>query len=69
MLPLNFQLSSGKSIKYRFIEFFVFDYGSFPYLLPLFFWSGVAFDKDIEKLDIYFCKEFPIVIVSLFFIN
>ena len=31
-----------KSVKYRFIEFFVFDYGSLPYLLSLFFWSGVT---------------------------
>ena len=27
----------GAGIKYRLIEFFVFDYGSLPYLLSLFF--------------------------------
>ena len=26
-------MSCGKSVKYRFIEFFVFDYDSLPYLL------------------------------------
>ena len=31
------------SVKCRFIEFFVFDYDSLPYLLSLFFWSGVVF--------------------------
>ena len=35
VLPLGFQLSCGKSAKCRFIEFFVF--GSFLYLLSLFF--------------------------------
>ena len=36
--------SSGKSAKYRFIEFFVFDSGALPYLLSLFFfWWGVTF--------------------------
>ena len=29
---------------YRFIEIFVFDYGSLPNILLLFFWSGVTFD-------------------------
>ena len=29
--PLRFQLSCGKSVKYRFIEFFVFDHDSLPY--------------------------------------
>ena len=33
ILPLRFQLSCGKCVKYRFIEFFVFDFGSLPYLL------------------------------------
>ena len=33
----------GKSIKYRLIEFFVFDYDTLPDLLSLFFWSGVIF--------------------------
>ena len=28
---------------YRFIELFVFDYKSLPYLLSLFFWSAVTF--------------------------
>ena len=37
MIPLRFQLSCGKSVKYRYIEFFVFDCGSLLYLL-----SGMA---------------------------
>ena len=49
VLPLGFQLSCGKSVKYRFIEFFVSDYSSLPYLLSLFFWSGVALDKISES--------------------
>ena len=39
VLPLGFQLSCGKSVKYRFIEFFVFDYDS----LPISFQSGITF--------------------------
>ena len=30
---------------HRFIEFFVFNYGSLPYLFSWFLWSGVALDK------------------------
>ena len=41
MLPLTFQLLVG-SVRNRFIEFSVFDYGSLPYLLSLFFRSGVT---------------------------
>ena len=41
--PFRFQLSCEKSVKDRFIEFFVFDYGSLPPLLSLFFSSGVTF--------------------------
>ena len=37
------------SVKYRFIEFFVFDYGSLPYLLSLFLWLGVTF--PVVSLD------------------
>ena len=37
VVPLGFQLSCRKNVKYRFIEFFGFDYGSLPYLLSLFF--------------------------------
>ena len=37
------QLYCGKSVKYRFIKFFLFDYGSLPYLLSLLFFSGVTF--------------------------
>ena len=53
-LPLRFHLSYGKSVKYRFIEFFVFDCGSFPDLLFV-FWSGVTFplvalDKNVLSL-------------------
>ena len=43
VLPLRFQLCCGGSVKYRFIEFFVFDYDSLPYLLALFFLLGVTF--------------------------
>ena len=43
VLHLGFQLSCGKSVKYRFIELLVLDYDSFPYLLFLFFWLGVTF--------------------------
>ena len=32
-----------KNIEYRFIEFFVFDYDSLPYLLSLFIWLGDTF--------------------------
>ena len=47
VLPLAFKLSCGKSVKYRYIEFFAFDYDS----LPISFQSGdccfplVALDK------------------------
>ena len=37
------ELSCRQSVKYRFIEIFVFDYDSLPYLLSLFSWSGVTF--------------------------
>ena len=30
VLPLGFKLSCGKSVKYRYIEFFAFDYDSLP---------------------------------------
>ena len=39
MLPLGFWLSCGKGVKYRYIEFFVFDYGS----LPISFQLGITF--------------------------
>ena len=42
VLPLRFHLSCGKSVKYRFTEVYVFDFGSLPYFLSLFFWSGVT---------------------------
>ena len=35
---LGFKLSCGKSVKYRYIEFFAFDYDS----LPISFQSGIA---------------------------
>ena len=38
VLPLGFKLSCGKSVKYRYIEFFAFDYDS----LPISFQSGIA---------------------------
>ena len=43
LLRRGFQISCGKNVKYRFIEFFVFDYDSRLYLLSLFFWSGITF--------------------------
>ena len=57
MLPLSFQLFRRKSVKYRFIKFFVFDFGSLHYLLSLFFWSGVTLplvaldEKLLSKRD------------------
>ena len=39
MLLLEFKLSCGKSVKYRYIEFFAFDYDS----LPISFQSGLLF--------------------------
>ena len=58
MSPLRFQLSCGKSVKYRFIEFLVFDYGSLPYLFSLFLWSDVAFalvapDKILHLINVF----------------
>ena len=58
MLPFGLQLSCGKSVKYRFIDFFVFNYDSLPYLLSLFFWWGVTFplvalDK-IVRVDVFY---------------
>ena len=38
VLLLGFKLSCGKSVKYRYIEFFAFDYDS----LPISFQSGIA---------------------------
>ena len=38
VLPLGFKLSCGKSVKYRYIEFFAFDYDS----LLISFQSGIA---------------------------
>ena len=35
----------GKSVKYRFVEFFVFDFNSLTHLLSLFFLSGVNFSS------------------------
>ena len=34
----------GRVLKHRFIEFFVFDYGSLPYLPSLFFWLGMEWN-------------------------
>ena len=50
VLPPRCQLFCGKSVKYKFIEFFVFDCDSLPYLLSLYFlvasyFSLVALDK------------------------
>ena len=50
--PLRFQLSSVKSVKYRFIEFFIFDYGSLPYVL--FFSSIETNPMAIEEV----CQHF-----------
>ena len=49
MLPLGFLLSCGKSAKYRFIEFFVFDYDSLPNLLPV--GGYCSFSCSIKLLD------------------
>ena len=39
-------------VSLKLIEFFVFDYGSLPYLLSLFFWSEVTFPLDaIDKIS------------------
>ena len=48
MLLLGFKLSCGKSVKYRYIEFFAFDYDS----LPISFQSGIAvsFSSSIKSL-------------------
>ena len=45
----------GKSVKYKFMEFFVYDYDSLPYLLSLFFWSGVTF--PLVALDKIYCLK------------
>ena len=60
MLHFRLQLSCGKS-KYRFIEFFLFNYGSLPYLLSLFFCMGVTF--PLVALDEIYM--YSIFIVSL----
>ena len=49
--PLGFSYLVGKSVKYRFIEVFVFDYDSLLYLLCFlvggyFSFSLVALDKN-----------------------
>ena len=48
MLLLGFKLSCGKSVKYRYIEFFAFDYDS----LPISFQSGIAvsFSSSIKYI-------------------
>ena len=67
-------LSCGKSVKYRYVEFFVFDYDS----LPISFQSGIAFplvvfeESCISLLSgeqiIYSCyKVTRIILISLFF--
>ena len=66
----NAVLSCGKSVKYRyrFTEFVVFDYGSFPYSLSLFFWLGVTFplvalDKITHSLSFSFIFFFKSIFV------
>ena len=69
MLPLRFQLSCGKSVKYRLIEFFVFDYGSLPYIVSLFFWSGVTFPLvALDKITIV-CFIPSIYFSDFFYVN
>ena len=53
VLPLRFQLSCEKSLKYSFITFFFFDCGSLLDLLSLFFWSGVTFPLvDLDEISV-----------------
>ena len=53
VLPLGFQLSCEKSVEYKYIEFFVFDYGSLPYLLPMFFLVGSYFFLSLLLIKLY----------------
>ena len=47
------------AVKYRFIEFFVFDYESLPYLLSLFFWWRVTFPlAALDKIYLEFAFYF-----------
>ena len=47
----------GRVLSIGFIEFFVFDYDSLPYLLSLFFWSGVTFPLvALDKIYIVFVE-------------
>ena len=61
MLPLRFHLSCGKRVTYRFIEFFVFDCCSLPYLFSLFYWLGVTFPLvalgNIMRIQSVMCRE------------
>ena len=55
MLPLGFYLFCGKSVKHRFIEFFVFDDDSLHYLLSLFSGRGVTFPLvALDKIYLFF---------------
>ena len=65
MLPLRLQLPCEKGVKYRFIDFFVFDYSSLPYLLSLFFWLEVPFplvalDKVLPNRKVNVMGQFKI---------
>ena len=55
----NPELCHGKSVEYRFIEFFVFDFGSLPYLLSLFLWPVVTFPFVALNNKIYKLAEQP----------
>ena len=51
------------SVKYRFIEFFVFDYDSLPYILALFFWLGVPFPLvALDKIFFLPSSIFPFLV-------
>ena len=59
---------------YRFIEFFVSDYDSLPYLLSLFFWSGgtfplVALDKILMSSNVTRIFKFAFILVEKWKIN
>ena len=62
MLPLGFWLTCGKRVKYRCIEFFVFDSDSLPCLLSLFFWSGVTFPLvALDKISPHFAYSLRMI--------
>ena len=53
----------AERFKYKFMEFFIFDYGSLPYILKLYFWLGVTF--PLVALDKIYVRPVP----SSFFVK